>query len=90
MPPEPDCLFCAIVANGDHAVVLEPFQTRNLGDETKHGSSLTVGEGRDVAERVDVPFGQDEKVGRRLRSDVADSDESLCGVGDEGVLAIAA
>ncbi len=64
----------------DHEPVLvEPFSGGRLGDETEHPSRLVAGKLADPTERVDVPFGQDEKMGLGSRFDVADRDEAVCG-----------
>ena len=64
----------------DDFVVLEPGQLSCLGDELEHALRLVRRELADLAERVDVPLGQDEQVRVRLRVDVADGDEPVPGV----------
>ena len=61
----------------EHAVVLEPGAARDLGDELEHPLRLVRRELGDVAERVDVPLGQDEQVRLGLRVDVPDRDEAV-------------
>ena len=60
-----------------HAVVLEAGVARGLGDELEHPLRLLRRELADVAERVDVPLGEDEQVRLGLRVDVADRDEAV-------------
>ena len=72
-----DCLAAAGTDVDEHAVVLEPGAASDLSDEVEHPLRLVRGERGDVAERVDVPLGQDEQVRLRLRVDVADRDEAV-------------
>src|SRR2546421_13018565 len=61
----------------DHTVVSQPVLCCEFGDEVEHPFVLVGRELPDVAERVDVPFGDDEQVRLRLRVDVADGDEAV-------------
>ena len=64
----------------DHTVVLESLGRGDLGHEPQHTTRFLVRECVDLAERVDVPLGEDEKVGLGGRLDVADRDEAFGGV----------
>ena len=61
----------------EHAIVLEPGLARGPRDELEHPLRLVRRELADVAERVDVPLGQDEQVRLRLRVDVPDRDDAV-------------
>jgi hypothetical protein len=63
----------------DDTVVAQPLLCGDLGDEVEHALRLARGEGRDVAEALDVPLGDDEQVRPRLRVDVPDGDEAVGG-----------
>ena len=63
-----------------HTVILEPDLCSGLGDEGQHARGLVAAEGGHVAERVDVVLGDDEDVHGRLRVDVVDRDQPVCGV----------
>ncbi|HEY4411964.1 MAG TPA: hypothetical protein VGN06_03120 [Gaiellaceae bacterium] len=70
----------------DDTVVGQTRFCSNLGDEVEHALVLVRGELGDVVEAVDVPFGDDEQVCRRLRIDVSDRDEPF---GRSNVIAFA-
>ena len=72
-----DRLAAALADVDEHLVVVEPRGGRRVRDEAQHPSGFLVREGLDVAERVDVPRGQDEQVRLRDRVDVADRDEPV-------------
>jgi hypothetical protein len=61
----------------EHAVVLEAGAARHLRDEVEHSLRLVGGELGDVAERVDVPFRDDQQMSLRLWVDVPDRDETV-------------
>jgi hypothetical protein len=61
----------------DHAVIVEPGLARRVGDEREHPPRLVRLEFGDVAKGLDVPLGDDQEVGVRLRIDVADRDEPV-------------
>jgi hypothetical protein len=64
----------------DDSVVLEPGLASGVAHEGEHAACLLRRELADVAERLDVPLGDDEQMCVRLRVDVADGDEPLGGV----------
>jgi len=61
----------------DDAVILEALPGSGLGDELEHPLCLVRRELGDIAERLDVPLGEHEEMGRRLRRDVADRNEPV-------------
>ena len=61
----------------DNTVIRQPLPCSNLGHKLEHPLRLVRGKHADVVERGDVPLGQDQEVGARLRIDVADRDEAL-------------
>ena len=61
----------------DDAIVLEPFGGGHLGDEAQHARRLLVGEGGDVAERIDVPLREHQQVRLGSGGDVADRHEPV-------------
>jgi hypothetical protein len=78
MPVEvEDALPRAIADVDEDAVVVEAGAARRFGDEVEHPLRLVGWELSDVAERVDVPLGEDEQVRLGLRLDVADRDEAV-------------
>ena len=64
----------------DHAVVLEALGSGDGGHEPQHPAGFLVRELVDLAERVDVPLGQDEQVRLGGGLNVADRDEAVGGV----------
>src|SRR5690348_13715304 len=62
--------------DGD-TVIRQPLACSDVGDELEHPLRLLRRKLADLAERVDVPLGQDEQVDRRLRLDVADGDKAV-------------
>jgi hypothetical protein len=60
----------------DHAVILEPGESRCLGDELEHLGRFVVRKRADLTERVDVTHRKNQQVDRSLRSDVSDRDEA--------------
>ena len=64
----------------DHAVVLESLRSGDGGDEPQHPSRFLVRKFVDLAERVDVPLGEDEQVRLGGRLNVADRYETVGGV----------
>lgn len=72
----------------DQTVVLEPGESRCLGDELEHAGCFVVRKRADLTERVDVTYRENEQVDRSLRGDIADRDEALASmdvraIGDE-------
>jgi hypothetical protein len=63
----------------DDTVIAQALVCSDLGDEVEHALRLVGRELADVTEALDVPFGDDEQVRRRLRVDVADGDETVGG-----------
>jgi hypothetical protein len=63
----------------DDAVVIEPSLASGSGDELEHALRLLRLELADVAEGVDMAFGQHEQMGLGRRVDVADRDVPLPG-----------
>jgi hypothetical protein len=61
----------------DDAVVVEAGLAGRLGDEGQHSRRLLGRKLGDLAERVDVPLGEDEQVRLGLRVDVLDRDEAV-------------
>ena len=72
-----DRLAAARADVDDHPVVVEAGLARRLGHEVEHPLRLVGRELADVAERVDVPLGDDEQVRLGLRVDVPDRDEAV-------------
>ena len=70
-------LACVRPDVDDHAVVVEPFCCGDRGNKAEHPGGLPVRKGVDLAEGVDVTFGQHEQVRLRGRGDVADSNEAV-------------
>ena len=60
-----------------HTIVLEADLSSGVRDELEHPLRLVRRERLDVAERVDVPLGQDEQVCLRLGVDVVDGGEAV-------------
>ena len=75
-----DRLAAARAHVDDDPVVLQTGLACGVGDEVQHAARLLGRELADLAERVDVPLGQDEQMRVRLRVDVADGDEPASGV----------
>ena len=73
-------LPCARADVDDHAVVVEPFCSRDGGHESQHPAGFLVGELVDLTKRVDMPLGQYEQVRFRGRRDVPDRYEAIGGV----------
>jgi hypothetical protein len=61
----------------DHTVILEPSESRCLGDELEHPGCLIIRERANFTERVDMAGRENEQVYRGFRGDIADRDESL-------------
>ena len=72
--------------DGD-TVIRQPLPRSNVGDELEHPLRLVRRKLADLAERIDVPLGEDEQVDGGLRLDVADGDEAV-GRGDVVTLAV--
>ena len=64
----------------DDTVIRQALACGHIGDELEHALRLVGRKLPDLAERRDVPLGQDEEVRRGLRVDVADGDEPISGV----------
>ena len=58
-------------------VIRQPLACSDVRDELEHPLRLLRRELADLAERVDVPLGEDQQVDGRLRVDVADGDEAV-------------
>src|ERR687892_608576 len=61
----------------DDPIVVEAGLVGDTGDELEHALRLVPLELADLAERVDMPLGDHEQMGLRLRVDVVDGDETL-------------
>src|SRR5215472_4909700 len=61
----------------DDAVVLEPLLAGGVADEVEHPLRLLGRKLADLAERRNVPLGDDEEVRVGTRVDVADRDEAV-------------
>jgi hypothetical protein len=70
----------------DHAVVVDPSLLRGLPYELEHPPRLRRVECIDLAEGLNVPKGDDQKVDRRLGRDVVDRNEAVCPMNDLGLL----
>ena len=66
----------------DHTVVLQLRDCRRLGHELEHSLRFVRTEQGDLAERLDVAFGQHEKVNGSLRRQILDREEALGAIDD--------
>src|SRR5436190_11820580 len=77
MPVEMEDRLPSGRANVDnHTVIRQALARSYLRDELEHPLRLVGRKLANLAERVDVPLGDDEQVDGRLRVDVMDRDEA--------------
>src|SRR4051812_19125832 len=81
-----DRLPCCRADVDGHTVIRQALARSYLRQKLEHPLRFVGRKLTDVAERVDVPLGEDEEMNRRLRLDVADRDEAI---GSRDVVAFA-